>query len=441
MRKRAAKKTAGKDTGGPEGLVNVQLLGALYEPYPQDFSSKYFSPTTVTKSVKNIKAAGFTRDTLQWGYYQKYAPDDPTDQTNWVDAKLYQNWEAAIAEAREALQKMPVDPSQPGPDPDNPGVLASNMLDHLDKAVRIALFDKHFALTPDSGIEIEVSVGKQSKPSRRHNVTTAWRRAKANPSDPKYKWDRLSIVMTCPLGGWVGTAAWKYVGPSRFTRYTATYEVPAAPPSSSGQILFIFNGLESLPDPQQSDPPGILQPVLQWTKHDGWAIRSWYVPSTYTPSIDQMPKLDDELKFTDPGSPAWTKATRVSAGDILTGVIDWNGTAYRSSFVVNGAATTPTAMLTAQNILPLTYPVAVIEAYEFSVKDLVDAVTITDITLYREDAPGVPLEPTWDIGTDTKSSDNIHYGTGMLQLYKITPDDNNATLKFTKKTGALKREP
>jgi hypothetical protein len=435
MPKAAVEKKSGKDSTGPNDesiLPKFKPLGAIYKPYPQDFSSKYFSASTVIASVKNIKAAGFTRDNLRWGYYQKFAPADPTDQTNWGDPNLYQNWEAAIAEAREALRKLPVDPNQPGPDPDNPGVRASNMLEHLDEAVRIALFDKYQQGKPDSGIEIEVLVAPQDKPSRRHKVATSWRNAATNPSDPKYKWDRLTIVMTCPRGGWIGTAVWMYGGPSRFTRYTATYKVPPVPTKNSGQILFIFNGLESLPDPRQSYPPAILQPVLQWTPHDGWAIRSWYVPSTYTPSIDQMPKLDDEQRFTDPGSPAWTKATRVSPDDVLMGVVDWNGMmAYRSSFVING---TTTATLLAPNILPLTYPVAVIEAYQFKDRDNLVNVTMSDLTLYLEDTPGAPVEPTWDIGTDNNNpSDHIHYGTGRLQWYKVAPSNNNATLTFTRK--------
>jgi hypothetical protein len=430
MAKAASKKKSGKNSKGPKG-ANAQFrpTGAIYEPYPQDFSSKYFSADTVIKSVENIKAAGFTRDNLLWGYYQKFAPDDPTDQTNWVDPNLYQKWESAIAEAREALRKLPVDKNQPGPDPDNPGVRASNMLEHLDEAVKIALFDKFQVGKTESGIEIEVRVKRQAKQSRRHKVTTTWRNADSNPPDPKYKWDRLTIVMTCPRGGWIGTAVW-YGGPSRFTRYSATYKVPAAPENNSGQILFIFNGLESLPDPQQSYPPAILQPVLQWTPHDGWAIRSWYAPSNFTPSIEQMPNLEDELAFTDPGSPAWTKATRVSPDDVLTGVIDWDGMSYRSSFVVGG---TTTAMLLAPNILPLTYAVAVIEAYQFNDNnDLVD-VTMNNLTLYREDTPDVPVEPTWDIGTDSDTSDDIHYGTGKLQLYKVVPSNSNATLTFTRK--------
>ena len=199
-----------------------------------------------------------------------------------------------------------------------------------------------------------------------------------------------------------------------------------------GQILFIFNGLESLPNPQQSYPPGILQPVLQWTESDGWAIRSWYVPSTATPSIDMMPKLIDEQKFTDPASMAYTKATKVAVNKLLKGVIEWDGMSYRSSFLVDGNIVAP---LLARNILPLTYPVAVIEAYNFTrdKNDLVDVVTMNNLALELEESPGVPIEATWDVGSDSNSSDHIHYGTGKMQKYKIVPSNSNATLTFTRK--------
>src|SRR5712691_5295834 len=157
------------------------VIGALYKDYSGDFSSKYFSEAMVASSVRNIKARGFTRDNLLWGYYQKFAVSDPTDQSKWGKSALYQNWESAVAEAREGLAKVQVDRNLPGPDPDNPSARARNMLEHLDTAVRIALFDKHLPGSPIySGIQIEVVVGVQAQPSRRHKVTTLWRSAPDN---------------------------------------------------------------------------------------------------------------------------------------------------------------------------------------------------------------------------------------------------------------------
>ena len=361
-------------------------------------------------------------------------PEDPDQWGNWGDKALYENWEAAIAEARDALMRLPVDPNDDGPDPDDPDTLASNMLDHLDKAVRIALFDKHQPDFPDaSGIEIEVTVKPQVKPCRRHAVKTIWQVA-ANQTDPKYRHDKLTIHMTCPKGGWIGTAAWRYTGKKKFTGYTATYVVPDAPQAIDGQILFVFNGLESLPDPAQAKPPGILQPVLQWTTEadgwSGWAVRSWYVPATYAPTFDMMPPLDKEMPFSNAAKPAWTKAVKVDAGKTVRGSISWDEASkqYVSKFVIDGQ---DTASLAVRRILPLTYPVAVIEAYRIKNKknNLVD-VTMTDIALSVEGIGAV--EPVWDVGTDDSGS-HIHHGTNRLQAYTIVADYPNRSLTFTRK--------
>jgi hypothetical protein len=144
-----------------------------------------------------------------------------------------------------------------------------------------------------------------------------------------------------------------------------------------------------------------------------------------------MPGLSNERRFTDPASPAWTKATQYPVGTELTGVIEWDGMSYRSSFLVGGATV---ATLLAPNILPLKYPVAAIEAFNFTRdrKDLVD-VMMNKIKLELEDSPGVPIEPTWEIGTDDEPSDQIHYGAGKLQRYKIKAKDDNKTLVFERK--------
>lgn len=427
-KKKAAKKRAAAPASAAPS-IRFETLAAGYEAYPQSFSNTYFSAANVRNSVKNIKNAGFTRANLTWGMYQKFAALDPRDMNNWGDVRLYMNWESAIDHAREDLAKIPVDRNLPGPDPDNPTVRSRNMLEHLDTAVKIALFDKHQVGSPnESGIEVEVRVSHHAKHNRRHVVSTYWRRTATSPGDAKYNWDKLTIVMTCPTGGWIGKATWNYSGPSRFTKFMANLTVPPRPQNQGQQILFIFAGLESRPDPQRSHPPAILQPVLQWTPGVGYAVRSWYVPSTYTPTIDQMPDITNIKAFTTPDNPAWTEAVPVRSNQRLQSVIEWDGMAYRARFEGFGKTE-----LLARNILPLTYPVAVMEAYNFSGRQqLVDA-TMTGLTLLREDAGATPVEPTWEVGTDAAAGDGIHHGTGRLHRYVVTVRDNNSTLIFTRK--------
>jgi hypothetical protein len=72
--------------------------------------------------------------------------------------------------------------------------------------------------------------------------------------------------------GWVEDANW--TSPSAATRLTSRFSVPAAPSSSSGQVVFFFPGMEP------ADGTIILQPVLQWGVSaagggTNWQIASW----------------------------------------------------------------------------------------------------------------------------------------------------------------------
>jgi hypothetical protein len=347
----------------------IRIKSAGYGGYSANFSDYYFGAPMVAHSVQNIKKHfGNTIPPLKWGAYQKWAPDDPNDPNNWNRDNsggpvLFDNWDSAVEEAREDMAKLPPFKGDDGPDPDQPGMKKHTMLEHLDRVVTVALLEKYQIGNnpPYSGIPVEVVVDYQAKHWRRHKIRTVWERE--NNHDPKYNCKKLTIHMTCPNGGWIGTALWKNYDGSQgpFTRYMATYAVPPKPANNAGQIVFIFNGLESIPD--GNNVPAILQPVLQWTNENGgtWAIRSWYVPASYTPSFNQMPALNDVKPFTTVDQPAWTAATPVNPGDVLLGIITGDGANYTSQFQKGGAVVGATT-LNVTNIATLTYPVAVIEA-------------------------------------------------------------------------------
>lgn len=430
-----------KDPPKPMG-IKAAMYG--YEDYDKSFSNKFFGKDNVIQSVKNLVMRGITRNNLEWGTYQKFAsaapnPDDwdQGHQGSGHGKKLFENWEAAVEEAREDLAKMPVDLDEAGPDPMNPWVHADNMLDHLTKSVRIALFDMKMPDQTDSGIPVKVKVKFHDKHWRRHKVETKWG---FNPDDPQ-----LKITMTCPNGGWIGTALWRdYNGTfGPFTNYTATYVVPAEPTTKEEQILFIFNGLESKPGGDIR--PGILQPVLQWTQQDKWAIRSWYVPASYDPSFTDMPALADKKDFTGPDNLAFTAATPVAVGDTLQGIIVWDGAnvRYVSSFTwQHGAdAAVQAAVLAAPGIAPLTYPVAVIEAYMKDPKVTIQSDHLVDISMTQVTLKcwnsAQPVKPKWDTGKDDDVGDGIHHATNKLKKYKVKADYDSGTkmssVKFTRK--------
>lgn len=439
----------------PQPIGNYAPTAALpfaalpgYMDYPTSFSDDYFGAAKVVQTVIRLKARGFTRNNLFWGEYQKKAPERPEDEASWDKTstgkgkRLYRNWEAAVAEARRDLRKQAAPPT--GPDPDNPSMRADNALDHLDKAVRLALFDKHQSGSPaDSGIPLTIKVFYATERYGRHSVSTAWQPAGGSGLDPKYRYSSLVITMTCPNGGWVGTATWEYTGTQQLKKFTATYFVPDKPAKDDDQILFIFNGLESKPDTAllPDRPSGILQPVLQWTPAsidprsadwEGWAVRSWYVPTTYKPDFDQMPKLADSAAFNGAKNVAYTAATKVFAGDKLVGTIEWDGSKYVSKFAWTHRGQTATvASLPAKkagtpDILPLVYVSAVIEAYRkkgvpatapFDKKNLVNAVAMTDIRLEAID--GSKPEPTWNTGRDDPTTPEVEYGTNRLNYYAV----------------------
>ena len=430
----------------------ARIFSAGYGGYAENFSNHFFNdPVEVVHSVKRIKACLGNPTALEWGKYQKYAPEQPENPDNWnMDgtggAILYDNWEAAVDEAREDLAKLPRHDGDDGPDPDHPAKKAT-MLQHLDRAVTIALLEKYQVgrNPPESGIPVRIIVNYQDTRWRRHRIRTKWDRR--NNANPKFNCAGLTITMTCPNGGWIGTALWRDYDGSQgaFTRYTATYVVPPLP-TNKGQIIFIFNGLESIPG--GNNVPAILQPVLQWTPEGGpdgmWAVRSWYVPASYDPSFRDMPKLGDakEFKPNNLKMPAWTEATQVYPGETLQGILEKNGNKWVSKFQ-RSAQDIAESVLTVENVSELTYPVAVIEAYmpprpgqrpdRVPNDGLVASVTMTDVTLRCEN--GTP-RPNWDTGSDAGASP-IEKGTNNLKRYSTVATFNDGTgtsmIKFTLK--------
>jgi hypothetical protein len=78
--------------------------------------------------------------------------------------------------------------------------------------------------------------------------------------------------------GWQ-TYGWWDSGAQSLTYFLTEWTVPPAPATSSGQIVFLFNGIQNT-----GANYGILQPVLQWGVSAAgggayWAVASWYVTS------------------------------------------------------------------------------------------------------------------------------------------------------------------
>jgi hypothetical protein len=152
----------------------------------------------------------------------------------------------------------------------------------------------------------------------------------------------LATGATPNLGtGWITYSSWLNTTGTPISSFVTTWTVPRAPRTHSGQVIFLFNGIEP------NDYSHILQPVLQWGASAAgggnyWAVASWYVGG---------------------GQAFHTNLVTVNEGDVLVGVMSLLGQAaglynYSSSF--QGLANTT---LTINNNPELTWASETLEAY------------------------------------------------------------------------------
>jgi hypothetical protein len=122
--------------------------------------------------------------------------------------------------------------------------------------------------------------------------------------------------------GWQ-TYGWWDSGGKSISYFATEWVVPPAPHTSSGQTVFLFNGIQNT-----GAGFGILQPVLQWGSSAAgggayWAVASWYVTST--------------------GHAFHSSLVRVNPGTKLEGVMTQtghSGTSYDYSSTFKGIANT-----------------------------------------------------------------------------------------------------
>ena len=101
-------------------------------------------------------------------------------------------------------------------------------------------------------------------------------------------------------GGWVTWASWNNGTATSISSFSTSWRVPPLPATQSGQLVYLFNGLQN--------PAGkeILQPVLQWGSSGAgggnfWSIASWHADSN--------------------GQAFCTPSVPVNPGDLLTGIM------------------------------------------------------------------------------------------------------------------------
>ena len=207
--------------------------------------------------------------------------------------------------------------------------------------------------------------------------------------------------------GWITSASWTNTTGSPITSFTTRWVVPDHPQTHSGQLLYLFNGIQN--------SSFIYQPVLQWGASpagggDRWSIASWYVDGMNGPAFH-------------------SGLVDVNPGDVLVGVMTQTATSsiggvqlFDYDCVFQGH---PDAGFPVQNIEELTFCVQTLEAYR--VQKCTDypvgktSMTAIDIRT-AAGTPGLnwtPANSVTDCGQSTTVVSNANPG-GSVDLFYCT---------------------
>lgn len=202
--------------------------------------------------------------------------------------------------------------------------------------------------------------------------------------------------------GWITYASWNNATGNPITRFTSLWAVPPAPSNQSGQLIYLFNGIQNA--------TMIYQPVLQWGNNGAFGGNYWVVASWYADGQG--------------GQAFNTQPVKVNPGDILTGVMaltKQSGTKFDYTCEFQGIANTS---LPVNGIDELTWCCHTLEAYKnlqncssypntpytaFQQIDIRTGATIPAVTW-------APTDPITDCGQHTVVSSNANPG-GDVSIY------------------------
>jgi hypothetical protein len=207
--------------------------------------------------------------------------------------------------------------------------------------------------------------------------------------------------------GWITYASWSNTTGTPVSRFTTTWTVPPAPRTSSGQTIFLFNGIQN--------STMIYQPVLQWGPSAAgggarWSVASWYADG-------------------QGGQSFYSTLVDVNVGDVLVGVMTLTGRSprgfsYDSRFT--GIANTD---LTIANVDELTWCIETLEAYSITRADDYPDTALTAMSAIGIDTGGTQPALTWTINNDVTDTgqhtlvvNELVTGAGEVDLwYRPSP--------------------
>ncbi len=206
--------------------------------------------------------------------------------------------------------------------------------------------------------------------------------------------------------GWISYADWTNTTGSPVSLFSTKWTVPPEPSTSSGQTIFLFNGIQN--------SSMIYQPVLQWGPSaagggDYWAVASWYADG-------------------QGGQANYSTLVKVQPGQDLIGVMALaghspGGFSYKCEFVG-----IPNTSLVITDVQELTWCIETLEAYGITKSTDYPATSMTsfrEISLQIGNAPPTnpplswtPVDAVTDNGQHVLINSNsnpggevdIHYG-------------------------------
>ncbi len=193
--------------------------------------------------------------------------------------------------------------------------------------------------------------------------------------------------------GWIINSGWTNGSANPISYFKTRWAVPPDPATDNGQLIYLFNGIEST-----AGDLYILQPVLQWGSSPAgggsyWAIANWYVgePST--------------------GVALHGSLIQVNPGDVLEGVMTLTGQTgsnfdYLSSFTGHSSAD-----LNVTNVAELTWANETLECYRFTAFSDYPDTTLTafhdiEIRLRTSTSPFTEAQATINWAANNAVTDN-----------------------------------
>jgi hypothetical protein len=174
--------------------------------------------------------------------------------------------------------------------------------------------------------------------------------------------------------GWICYASWTE-NAQPVSLFTTSWVVPPAPATQSGQLLFLFSGIQN--------ETMIYQPVLQWGVSAAgggnyWAVASWYADG-------------------QTGHSFYSSLVQVSPGQVVTGVMTQTGQSANGFNYDCQFTGIPHTDLTIQNVEQLTWCVETLECYGIQQCSNYPQTCRTAMKNIEIQAGGQTVTPAWAI--------------------------------------------